>query len=718
MLEGAQDVQRQLAKRGIGYGCHVERPGHRGPHLRTLVQQASLTITEEMPVEPLRRWTARLARESDIPLLAVDTACVVPMQIVGKAHARAFEFRKATKDHYSQRLTLPAHEAEPAVVSAQLKLPFEPVDFHTTTIADLVSECEIDHAIGPVPHTVGGSTAGYQRWNRFMHRGLSRYARVRNDALLDGVSRMSAYLHHGMVSPQRVAREAAESNSDGAQKYLDELLIWRELAHGFCFYRPDHGRLGALPQWAIETLAEHQCDERPALHSWETMARAQTGDALWDAAQQSLLMHGELHNNVRMTWGKAILNWTPDARSALATIVDLNHRYALDGQDPASFGGILWCLGQFDRPFTPARPILGTVRDRSTEQHAKRLDTVGFERKITRALVASMPTVAVIGAGLSGLICARTLSDHGFPVTIFEKSRGVGGRMSTRRLADGLHFDHGAQYFTTCDKRLRRLVKSWMHDGLVARWDGEIVVLDNGQITGRKPQDERFVAAPGMSAIAKHLAQGLDIDLHTQVAPLIRANDGWTIANTEGAQLGHFDVAIVSAPAAQTTQLLAAAPMISQRSAAIPMHGCWALLLAFEASLELSFDAAFVHGSDLAWIAKNSSKPQRDSGVETWTVHASAQWSEANIELEKAAVLERLLAEFWRVTSATQIHTVHADAHRWRYAMPGAPLSTPCLFDAEQKVGACGDWCGGPHVEGALVSGIAAAGRVMLLLEA
>jgi photolyase PhrII len=336
MLEGAQDVQRQLAKRGIGYGCHVERPGHRGPHLRTLVQQASLTITEEMPVEPLRRWTARLARESDIPLLAVDTACVVPMQIVGKAHARAFEFRKATKDHYSQWLTLPAHEAEPAVVSAQLKLPFEPVDFHTTTIADLVSECEIDHAIGPVPHTVGGSTAGYQRWNRFMHRGLSRYARVRNDALLDGVSRMSAYLHHGMVSPQRVAREAAESNSDGAQKYLDELLIWRELAHGFCFYRPDHGRLGALPQWAIETLAEHQCDERPALHSWETMARAQTGDALWDAAQQSLLMHGELHNNVRMTWGKAILNWTPDARSALATIVDLNHRYALDGQDPAS----------------------------------------------------------------------------------------------------------------------------------------------------------------------------------------------------------------------------------------------------------------------------------------------------------------------------------------------------------------------------------------------
>ncbi len=87
-----------------------------------------------------------------------------------------------------------------------------------------------------------------------------------------------------------------------------------------------------------------------------------------------MLLHGELHNNVRMTWGKAILNWTADAKSALSTIIDLNHRFALDGRDPASFGGILWCLGQFDRPFPPARPILGTVRDRSTGQHAERLD--------------------------------------------------------------------------------------------------------------------------------------------------------------------------------------------------------------------------------------------------------------------------------------------------------------------------------------------------------
>ena len=145
-------------------------------------------------------------------------------------------------------------------------------------------------------------------------------------------------------------------NNEGAEKYLDELLIWRELAYAFCFYRNDHERtLSFAGLGDGNTWPSIEVDQRPALMSWETLARGRTGDVLWDAAQRSLLIQGELHNNVRMTWGKSILNWTPDAEAALATMIDLNHRYALDGRDPASYGGILWCLGQFDRPFPPAK---------------------------------------------------------------------------------------------------------------------------------------------------------------------------------------------------------------------------------------------------------------------------------------------------------------------------------------------------------------------------
>ena len=713
ILEGARDVQREIGAKQVGYAFHLERPGQRGPHLLTLANRASLVITEDMPVEPLNRWTGLLARKANVPVVAVDSACVVPMQVVGKAYERAFAFRKATKKHYAQRLTLAAHEVEVENPATSFDLPFEPIDLQTKSIADLVSDCEIDHTIGPVPHTVGGSVAGYARWNEFKERGLAKYARTRNNALLDGVSRMSAYFHYGMVSPLRIAREAAEIDNAGAEKYLDELLIWRELAYAFCFYRPDHGRVTALPDWARETLATHEADQRPALHSWETLARAQTGDDLWDAAQKSLLMHGELHNNVRMTWGKAILNWTPDAKSALAAIVDLNHRYALDGRDPASYGGILWCLGQFDRPFPPEKSILGTVRERPTETHAERLDVAAYRHKTTRSLRSSMPHVAVVGAGLSGLMCARTLADHGFSVTVFEKSRGAGGRMSTRRAADDLRFDHGAQYFTARDDRFRRYVDSWVHDDLVARWEGRIVVLEDGATKERKSGTDRYVATPGMNAIGKHLAAGLDVQFETQIAPLERDDDRWRLTSTHGSQLGTFDSVVVSAPAAQTSVLLKQVPAIAEQASAVKMNGCWALMLALQDKLELDFDAAFVHNSPISWIARNSSKPSRNSSVETWVVHASAEWSEKHIEADRVEMQDVLLAEFWKAIGASPVPTLHAVAHRWRYAIPSNPLPNACLFDRESRIVACGDWCAGPRVEGAFLSGSAAAGRIM-----
>jgi photolyase PhrII len=718
MLQGARDVQASLGARKIGYAFHLERPEHRGPHLRTLAGRAAIVVTEEMPVEPLRSWTRALSRGLDTPIVSVDTACVVPMQLVGRAYERAFAFRKAPSGLRNQRLARVVCHIDPEFdAHVPDDLPFEPVDLPTANIAELVSQCEIDHSIGPVPHTIGGSNAGYERWHRFKKQGLSQYARLRNNPLIDGVSRMSPYLHYGMVSPMRIAREVAEIGHQGAEKYLDELLIWRELAYAFCFYRGDHERITALPDWAIATLSEHETDERSALLSWETLARGQTGDLLWDAAQKSLLMHGELHNNVRMTWGKAILNWTRDATSALATLIDLNHRYALDGRDPASYGGILWCLGQFDRPFPPARQVFGTVRDRSTEQHAKRLDAQAYLRRTTRPLNHPMPTVAVIGAGISGLMCARTLADHGFPVAVFEKSRGVGGRMATRRTDDGLHFDHGAQYFTARDGRFRRYVKSWMQDGIVEPWRAPIVVMQNGMIREEKMETDRFVAAPRMNAICRHISSGLDIRFQTRVGPLEKTGDSWRVATDDGTSLGTFDVVVVSAPAGQTAELLEASPALAVRARGTEMRGCWAVMLAFRQSLGLEFGGAFIHGSPLSWIARNGSKPGRSAQPETWVLHASPEWSHAHLEESAETVEERLICEFWKAVRRPASEPLYRSAHRWRFALPPTPLSDSCLFDAKMQVAACGDWCGGPRVEGAFLSGMSAAGRVMGVLK-
>lgn len=719
-LEGARDAHRELAERGVGAAFHLERPGQRGPHLATLAKRAALVVTEDMPVEPTRTWTRRLVERTRTPIWCVDTACVLPMRLVGHAPTRAFRFREETAAQRADRLDRPWNEAP--VTSAAFvpaDLPFEPVDLARADLGALIATCEIDHGIGPVPDTVGGATAGYARWDAFKSAGLRQYAKRRNDAASDGVSRMSPYLRWGHVSPLRIAREAGAVGGDGAEKFLDELLVWRELAYAFCLHRDEIDTTAALPAWARATLADHRGDEREALYSWESLARGRTDDALWNAAQHSLLTHGELHNNLRMTWGKALLGWTADADEALALLLDLNHRYALDGRDPNSYGGILWCLGQFDRPFSPERRVLGSVRPRPTHEHVRRLDLARYRRKVERSPYAAdgrPPRVAVIGAGLSGLACARTLQDHRCEVVVLDKARGPGGRMSTRRTDDG-SFDHGAQYFTARDPRFRHVVRSWVEQGLVASWESPLAVIENGAIRQHHRHEQRYVGVPGMNALCRHVAADLAVRFERKTValrPAERDSDRWLIEMEGGTVEGPFDLVLISAPAPQAATLVAAhSPTLAGAADAVSFAPCWAVLASFERGLGVEFDGAFVNGGPLSWIARNVSKPGRDASHETWVLHASPAWSRVALEESPERVSADLLAA---LSSALQVElpaTRFVTAHRWRFALPETPRADGAFFDAQRGLGLCGDWCHGARVEGAWLSGVALAGRVL-----
>jgi len=170
------------------------------------------------------------------------------------------------------------------------------------------------------------------------------------------------------------------------------------------------------------------------------------------------------------------------------------------------------------------------------------------------------PTVAVIGAGISGLTCARTLADHDVPVTVFEKSRGVGGRMATRRNENGAAFDHGAQYFTVRDERFQSCVDSWQHADLVQPWTGRIVSLHDQRAERDKTSTPRFVACPGMNAICKHLAENLEVRMNTRVVPPTRCQRKWLVSDVAGNELGQYDLLIVSAPGPQAGELLQGSP--------------------------------------------------------------------------------------------------------------------------------------------------------------
>lgn len=706
ILEGARDVAEALAERGVSYAFHLERPGHRGDYLLALAAQSAAVITEVFPWRPLAAWTSTLAHAADCSVLAVDSSCLVPMPSVhARSCDRAFRFREATMAKRREAIAAPPFEKIPAVSRALPDLPFEPVDLQRADLAALIASCEIDHAVAPVPHTPGGSHAAEERWTAFRDHQLAHYHRRRNDPLADGVSRLSAYLHYGQISPFKVARETAAIGGAGAEKFLDELLVWRELAWAFCFHHPEHEQLSALPAWARDTLEAHGDDPRPFCHDWETLARARSGDALWDAAQRSLLIHGELHNNVRMTWGKALPQWTPDAATALARLIDLNHRYALDGRDPNSYAGILWCLGLFDRPFQPEQPILGSVRGRDLGHHAGRLDVNKFRAKTGRSAIDAAPTVAVVGAGVAGLFAARTLTDHGLDVTLLDKGRRPGGRCATRtsRHAPEAGFDHGVPAFTLTDRRLSPYAEAWLERGLIRRWQ-------------TREGDELWVAVPDAQALAQHLAADLVPQLNCEVTRILRDAGNWQIFAGDERVAGPCEALLLNMPPAQAARLLAGTgdkdiEAVADALRAMVMQPVWTTMLRIGGPVDPGFDLLRPASGPIALACREAAKPGRnDRGC--FTFHTAPAFSHEHLDADPARVATLLVP----VISDLVGQPVAASdllCHRWRYAHSTGPAEDRFSLP-ELGLYFCGDWLSvGGGIEGALLSGAAAAGRLL-----
>lgn len=337
--------------------------------------------------------------------------------------------------------------------------------------------------------------------------------------------------------------------------------------------------------------------------------------------------------------------------------------------------------------------------------------------------------VAVIGAGIAGLSCARALADAGIAVTVFEKSRGIGGRMSTRR-RDGWSCDHGAQYFTARDPGFQQQVAAWVSEGLAAPWRPRIAVLGGGPQPEGHESPVRFVGSPRMTAPATSLAAGLCVLTEKTVSRLERTAAGWRLQVTDGNAPGAigsgsaapaaahaasdgapiaFSAVAVAIPSPQCKRLLAdIAPEIAAAAARTPMQPCWAAMLTFDRPVALPYDAAFVHEGPLRWVARNSAKPGR-TGDEAWLLHASAQWSVAQLEAKPEAA-GAALAEAFRAWGAPQ--PASWSGHRWLYALAGEPLDVDCLWDSGLHLGACGDWVLGGRVEGAWVSGQHLAARI------
>ena len=318
--------------------------------------------------------------------------------------------------------------------------------------------------------------------------------------------------------------------------------------------------------------------------------------------------------------------------------------------------------------------------------------------------------IAVIGAGIAGLSCATVLRQAGMRVSLFDKSNGPAGRMSTRR-GDTWECDHGAQYFTARDPDFRAEVARWEAAGVAGRWQPKIKVFDGLSLQDRVSTLERFVGVPRMTSPARLLADSLDLTCQATIQELKQHPEGWSLRSAEHGWLSErFDTVLLAVPAPQAAPLLSViAPEFSLLAQGANMRGAWAMMLHYAAPLDLPFDAVFVNHGPLRWLARNSSKPGR-SGDETWLLHASAEWSEAHIEDHADSVAATLLAAFAQLGGPPPQAW---SAHRWRYADTEPALEVGCLWDAEANLGLCGDWLNGGKVQGAWLSGWALGKRVI-----
>lgn len=369
--QGLPDIEQDCAQRGVGFVMRRAAPGNPSPdapadedHLKFFADvHAAMVIGDENPMREPERWRVRIAASLRIPFWTVDADVIVPSKLLEKAQFSAAVARP--------RLYRALPEFLVPFENPRAEIPWKlPRGLHAEDVhADMTRGWEdFDRSVAPVDAWRGGHHAALKRLHLFCDDMLSSYEHDRSRPEVDGSSKMSPYLHYGHIGPQTIALAvdaAAKRNptlQNARDSYFNELIVWRELSVNFVRYQPAYDSPACADNWARDTIAEHDRDEREHLYKLPQLEQAQTYDELWNAAQLQMVRYGWMHNYMRMYWAKKIVEWTPNVSIAMKVAIYLNDRYELDGRDPGGYAGIAWSmLGKFDRAWFD-RPIFGKRR--------------------------------------------------------------------------------------------------------------------------------------------------------------------------------------------------------------------------------------------------------------------------------------------------------------------------------------------------------------------
>jgi deoxyribodipyrimidine photo-lyase len=374
MLEGLAAAGQALGERGIKLVLKLGSPATGAVRM---ARHAALAVTDRGYLRIQRKWRREVARSIPCPLIQVESDVVVPVETASaKEEYAAATIRPkilARLDHYM--VPLRKRRLRKAATGVSLKTE------DWSDIESLVSRLKLDRSVGQAPDFRGGAPEARIRLDSFLKHELDKFAERRNDPGGEHLSNMSPYLHFGQISPLYVALKVGRTRSPGAEAYLEELIVRRELAMNFAYYNRSYDSYKCLPDWALKTLAEHKKDEREYVYTRRQLEAARTHDPYWNAAQMEMVLTGKMHGYMRMYWGKKILEWSRTLERGFRAAAYLNNKYELDGRDPNGFAGIAWCFGKHDRPWGERR-IFGKVRYMNDKGLKRKFDMDAYTGRI------------------------------------------------------------------------------------------------------------------------------------------------------------------------------------------------------------------------------------------------------------------------------------------------------------------------------------------------
>ena len=316
--------------------------------------------------------------------------------------------------------------------------------------------------------------------------------------------------------------------------------------------------------------------------------------------------------------------------------------------------------------------------------------------------------VAVIGAGMAGLSCARTLRRAGCFVELFERERWIAWRMATQRFG-GCAYDHGAQYITARSADFRSYVEELVSDGYARAWEPRIAM--EGDNNGRLLP--WYVGMPGMSSLVRPLAEGVQVSMGRCVHTISRDPKGWLVWFDDETKAGPFSAVAIAVPAPEAALLLGPLDEMANTVSRVRMTPCWSLSLRLDSRVLPEFDVYSDMSQVVRWVSRNDSKPGRRVRGETIVVHASQMFSRETEDADPDDIAEELWAEVCHVLNLPPVRPEQMSAHLWRHSLADSLLGESYVFSSEHNVGMAGDWCLGRLGEHAFNSG-QSLGRAMI----